>query len=182
LTHVAIRDSAASPFDQIMEFDTDGHPGLKRCPRCGERKPSTSFSANKRRTDGLAFYCKTCHADFNRQNLFGMTREQYAELLGKQNGRCAICSVAQADKRLTFAVDHDHACCAGERSCGQCVRGLLCDACNRAIGFMGDSPERLRSAADYLEVFRVSPDNPIDQQRLVTNENTSPAQFELGAA
>jgi len=50
-------------------------------------------------------------------------------------------------------IDHDHSCCAGERSCGGCVRGLLCRKCNLAIGHFGDDIEKLVSAIYYLEVF-----------------------------
>jgi hypothetical protein len=32
------------------------------------------------------------------------------------------------------------------------VRSLLCDHCNWVVGYSKESPERLRSAAHYLEV------------------------------
>jgi hypothetical protein len=32
------------------------------------------------------------------------------------------------------------------------VRGVLCRNCNVALGLMADNPERLRRAAEYLEV------------------------------
>lgn len=31
-------------------------------------------------------------------------------------------------------IDHDHTCCPGSRSCGNCVRGILCEGCNLQIG------------------------------------------------
>jgi hypothetical protein len=40
-------------------------------------------------------------------------------------------------------VDHDH-------TTGQ-VRGVLCFSCNVAIGHLGDSADRVRRAADYLQ-------------------------------
>ena len=35
-----------------------------------------------------------------------------------------------------FVIDHDHACCNGSRSCGQCVRGILCGRCNMSLGHL----------------------------------------------
>lgn len=59
---------------------------------------------------------------------FGVTEDQYRELLAKQGGRCAICLKKPGKYRLS--VDHDHSCCPGARSCGRCIRGLLCGNCN----------------------------------------------------
>lgn len=52
-----------------------------------------------------------------------------------------------------LVVDHDHACCPGNHSCGICVRGFLCGQCNWAAGSIGDDPERARSLARYLDRF-----------------------------
>lgn len=56
-------------------------------------------------------------------------------------GVCAICGEKNKGKRL--AIDHCHQ--SGK------IRGFLCTGCNVALGLMGDSPGRLRRAAEYLE-------------------------------
>lgn len=67
---------------------------------------------------------------------YNLTPEQWQAMYDQQGGKCGICkevTVSGAGKRL--AVDHDHGCCSGKRSCGECVRGLLCPSCNQKIGF-----------------------------------------------
>ena len=81
--------------------------------------------------------------------LYNLTREQYDDLLSRQNNKCAICLSEFSDRRVPF-VDHDHSCCKGNKSCGNCVRGLLCNLCNRALGYFQDNPATLDKAAAYI--------------------------------
>jgi hypothetical protein len=68
----------------------------------------------------------------------GITIEQYNKLFRLQNGCCAICGTNKpgGHSKRYFAVDHDHSCCPGKKSCGKCIRGLLCFSCNLGIGFL----------------------------------------------
>lgn len=89
------------------------------------------------------------YLNYRYRSRFGITLAEYNALLDKQGGVCAICGGQSLDgSRL--AVDHDHRCCPGKRSCGQCVRGLLCGECNRALAKFHDDPAMLRRAADYV--------------------------------
>lgn len=67
-----------------------------------------------------------------------MTREDHDELFRRQGGRCPH------GLRITLRspVDHDHASGA--------VRGLLCDPCNRFLGYVKDSPQALLNLWAYL--------------------------------
>jgi len=56
---------------------------------------------------------------------FGITDEQYFDLLRAQEGRCAVCKRTASSFKRQLAVDHDHS--TGE------IRGLLCLYCNRWI-------------------------------------------------
>jgi hypothetical protein len=72
---------------------------------------------------------------------FGVTLEEYERLLVLQDGVCAICKrPCSSGRRL--AVDHCH-------KTGM-IRGLLCKACNTAIGFLDDSTHLLDRAMSYL--------------------------------
>ena len=82
------------------------------------------------------------------QNKFGITTEQYEEMLQKQNGVCAICNHPEVAKHksgitLSLAVDHNHIT-------GQ-IRGLLCHKCNRAIGLLRDDINIIKKTVKYLE-------------------------------
>lgn len=55
--------------------------------------------------------------------------------LSEQGDHCALCPSTGAPKRR-LGWDHDHNCCPGYTSCGKCVRGLLCIACNKMLGHL----------------------------------------------
>jgi hypothetical protein len=88
---------------------------------------------------------------------YGISLAQYNEMFEQQGGRCACCGTqapsvpkpgnARADR---LHVDHDHSCCPGRRSCGRCVRGLLCGRCNWMLGQADDDPLILQMGIDYL--------------------------------
>jgi len=65
----------------------------------------------------------------NLQFRYNMTPEQFKVLCDKYQGRCWICLRRPKLKQ----VDHDHACCPDRRSCGKCVRGILCTTCNNKL-------------------------------------------------
>lgn len=79
---------------------------------------------------------------------FGITFEQYNEMLERQEELCAICQEPEtATLRGTvrrLCVDHDH-------ETGH-VRGLLCTRCNTGIGLLGSNIE---AAIGYLEAAQV---------------------------
>lgn len=72
-----------------------------------------------------------------------LSKEDYDDLLEWQGGGCAICHRVPKKGEKLLAQDHHHA--SGE------IRGLLCSACNVAIGYLAEDLEWLRAAADYLE-------------------------------
>jgi hypothetical protein len=144
--------------------------GTKTCSRCAAVKPYAEFDRRANRTKGLAPWCKACeavrrsnriveqkHEDYEKHRAklliayrlksYGISGEQYEEMLARQNGVCAICGNPETARNKRgetrqLAVEHDHETNA--------VRDLLCAACNCALGYMRDDPKRLSAAAAYL--------------------------------
>jgi hypothetical protein len=146
---------------------------MKICTKCGLEKQDSEFSKDRRKPDKLMTRCKTCRKEQNdkwkKQNpkyehirywqnkdreqerhlvrKYGISLEDYSNMLNRQNGKCAICGKPEPEKKR-LDVDHCH-------KTGR-VRGLLCTSCNRVLGHAWDDPERLRRAADYLASCRKS--------------------------
>lgn len=85
---------------------------------------------------------------------YNITIDEYNAMLEGQNHVCAICHGVNETTGKDLFVDHDHSCCPGNRSCGKCVRGLLCNICNWAIGSFKDDPDNFDRAKDYILEFR----------------------------
>src|SRR5882672_12930961 len=76
---------------------------------------------------------------------YGITEEQYAELLRKQRGCCAVCGRHESVFRKKLSIDHDHN--------SGFIRGLLCINCNRYVvgrHRKGSGSELLLAAYNYL--------------------------------
>lgn len=87
-----------------------------------------------------------------------ITLEQYIEILySEQNGLCAVCD-EKADtmegmlETGFWHVDHNHACCPGQYSCGLCVRGILCPPCNSQINRKMEDLVWLQKVINYLNI------------------------------
>lgn len=84
----------------------------------------------------------------HRQRMFGLSPEMFESMQQFQNNACAICGKVFEQ---TPHVDHNHACCSGKKSCGKCIRGLLCHHCNAGLGNFKDEVELLLKAIQYLQ-------------------------------
>lgn len=134
---------------------------MKCCAVCRESKPLDQFHKDKTGKYGRTGRCKLCVNSHNKlkrsgptwrkknrevcyrrllKRVYGLSEEEYADLLRKQDGVCAICKKPDNDR--TLSVDHDHKT--------NKVRGLLCKSCNRGIGFLQDDVKILAKAIEYL--------------------------------
>lgn len=127
---------------------------MKKCPSCSIIKPKTDFAKCKTKKDGLQSNCKTCKSAYYKENKdktrdthykyrFGISIEEYEQLLASQNGCCALCGKLETENKRRLAVDHCHA--TGK------VRKLLCDRCNVLLGHAKDDIEILTKAISYLK-------------------------------
>ena len=129
---------------------------MRQCKKCKQEKEEKSFYKS---SPGVCISCKRNqnkqwkqdNQQRQKENLrrnslrrnYGITLEQYEELLKKQDYSCAVCKRHKDEFTKNLAVDHDH-------HNGQ-IRGLLCNYCNhRLVGRHRDS-NLLRKIADYLD-------------------------------
>ena len=84
---------------------------------------------------------------------YKLTIETYLNILSSQDGLCAVCKLK---KRLY--VDHDHSCCSGNITCGQCIRGLICQKCNMFMHYV-DEYDLFEEALLYAKKRMPNPDS-----------------------
>ena len=84
------------------------------------------------------------------KHFYKLTREEHLELLESQGYKCAFPDCG-TPVDIYSDVDHNHACCPGAKSCGRCVRGVLCHQHNNGLSFFEDRPKTLLNAFEYLK-------------------------------
>jgi hypothetical protein len=106
------------------------------------RKKATAYLRKWRKTENGKRSRKAVH--FKRS--YGITIEQYDEMVRQQGNACAICGRSgNAEFHGRLCVDHNHET--------KKVRGLLCDNCNGGLGKFLDDPSALFRAIIYLRKF-----------------------------
>jgi hypothetical protein len=134
----------------------DIHTGFRWCSACGERKSMSEYywqnPGGGRPITNRARQCRSCKYVLNkagadlranrRKYNYGLTREQFDEMIVRQDGRCAICRNSLDPESRDLHVDHCHF--------DKQIRGLLCGRCNTGLGLFRDDPDVLKVAAEYI--------------------------------
>lgn len=148
----------------------------KACRDCKLEKPLADFDPDGNNKDGHGPYCNPCRRARRRsyyeapggrekarakhvEQTYGLSPEEYCEMIERQNNRCAACGNKETKKvkgtLCALQVDHDH-------KTGR-VRGLLCSQCNVALGHLRDSERRARGLVRYIATRCVERPEPLRQ-------------------
>jgi hypothetical protein len=126
-------------------------------------KPLSEYSHKrpKNRQPGLQPRCKTCCAEDTKlwniknketarerylQRHYNISESEYLAMLLSQHNQCILCYKEFSDGPFgpdSPVVDHCHT--QGH------VRGILCNECNRGLGYFRDNKIALQNAVHYLE-------------------------------
>lgn len=125
-------------------YAADPEKGRERSQKWRKENPEKYLEARRK--------AQKTRPDWYLMDRYHMTIQDYERILESQGGLCGNrgCENSPPAERR-FHVDHDHACCPGFRSCGQCIRGLLCANCNQALGNALDNVARLAGLVEYLQ-------------------------------
>lgn len=142
------------PIEQFPLNKTSYNNGRSyRCYECNREAVKKSYKKHREKTliRTRERYYRTPREKINKSyrkwilsSKFGISIDEYNNLLEIQNGVCAICKNFNKEKNL--AVDHDH-------ETGK-IRGLLCSRCNLGIGQFNDNIQLLSDAISYLENYK----------------------------
>lgn len=102
-----------------------------------DRKSLSKKNNDRLRVSGYA-------KNYRLKRNYSISTGQYEEMLKEQLGGCAICETTISYGSKSLAVDHCH-------QTGK-VRGLLCTACNTALGLLKEDMELFKKSIQYLEL------------------------------
>ena len=168
-----ICDKWSNDFWEFVK-DVPEKTSNSRASRITETKPWSKDNFYWREVDTASIDSKERQRRFRKANplygkntylkkMYGVDLNWYNAQAEKQNHVCAICNEPENaiihGKKISLAVDHCH-------DTGK-VRGLLCRACNNAIGAFKHDKYIIQQAIKYLE-----DSNFLETQTLCTTDQT----------
>jgi len=79
---------------------------------------------------------------------FGITYDDYIQILNEQEGKCAICGKTEEENGKMLAVDHCHETNKN--------RELLCLSCNICIGFIEKNNLNIDDVKNYINKHKIN--------------------------
>jgi len=130
----------------------------KTCSMCEIMQPLDNYSLYPDGIAGRQSRCRTCQQTTRRSQTYKLSPKDFAKILESQGNVCAICKqkpMGQTGPGKGWQVDHDHSCCPAKgKTCGKCIRGILCSPCNNGLGQFKDNEESLKNALSYIQKYR----------------------------
>jgi hypothetical protein len=125
----------------------------KVCSSCKKELGSDCFYKHGKY---LTSKCRDCTREYRKANYnsevenarqrkknYGISQEQYDEMLKRQGNGCKFCGKTPEENKQRLAVDHCH-------DTGK-VRGLLCSTCNLGLGYFMDDISLLTKAILHIK-------------------------------
>ena len=116
---------------------------MKQCRSCGVQQPVKNFNTHSNKKPRAT--CKTCERSRHYKRSYGISIEDYERMYTEQGGVCKICHLPPNHNSNLLCIDHCH-------ETGK-VRALLCDLCNRGLGYFKDDTRLLDRASEYLRAY-----------------------------
>jgi len=167
-TNVAVRCYQCKREGPEEEFVKKSNTTSSRvCKACQRKRSKEDYWKNPKKVNAAhreyyrthttqvraaqAAYEKTAKGHFTKRKAhlkrsFGITPADYLSMLIDHDGECQICRQPHTPSNL-LCVDHDHET--------DQVRGLLCDHCNSALGFVEEDKQILSAMAAYIDRHNV---------------------------
>ncbi len=113
--------------------------GARTCIKCKKNKDENFFHKRNdvKNSFGRRSVCIECSSLETKLKKYNLTKEEYEQLLIDNGEKCQIC-----DSKVKLCIDHSHET--------NRVRGILCNACNTAIGLLGENTSNMLKAIEYL--------------------------------
>jgi hypothetical protein len=148
----------------------------KLCTKCKQIKDLSHFGRDSNTKSGFRSRCKVCRSidtsEWNKahradvalssrkwqkknpekvkdvvlKRRYGISLEEYRQRLEAQRRCCPICLKHESVLNVKMSVDHCH-------KTGK-VRGLLCNPCNTALGFIKEDAEAAIRLAEYIKMHK----------------------------